>query len=87
MRLYLSGRILSTPSLHIHSGGLVSAMTRCSTLSTGSFPEVLESKQCAGRGTQTDWATLQNPFTSAQGSRGVCFFFVNPQIILQRGKS
>jgi len=35
MRLYLSGGILSAPSLRIHSGGLVSATTRCSILSTG----------------------------------------------------
>lgn len=90
MSLYLSGRILSAPSLHIHSGGLASATTRCSTLSTGALPGVSESKQRAGGGgggTETDWATLQHQFASAQDSRAFSFSFFNPPSNRSEGRS
>ena len=76
MRLYLSGRILSTPSLHIYSGRLVSATTRCSTLSTGAFPGVSESKQHAG-GDRDGLGHFTAPVCLCTRQQGFfcCFFF------------
>lgn len=70
MRLYLSGRILSAPSLHIHCRGLGSAPTRRSTLSTGTVPGGSWPTTRRG-GTETDWATLRLRVASAPDSRAI----------------